>query len=326
MNTKKIQALTQSILGKSLALLKVGRGFNPLPPLFVQLLLTYRCNLQCPFCYQDRTKSDLLGEMTLEDAQKIEKNLRLVLKFRPQVHFFGGEPVYSRHFMPIFEFFAHKGYPLSITSNGLIIKYVREIVAADKRLDINLSLNTMDDKLAVALLDELKANDTRRRIKVNLNCPIHLENATSLVEKLDRFKDHPISTFVFQHTMFTKHSDSIPDAAVLESQLHELRMRKYKFPVLFNPAIKRGDIKKFYAPGAFPSRRANCFFSWFVLCILPTGDVIPCEEMDIVIGNLKTTELNKIWNNERFIKFREGLIKKGANYPLCYRCCHKIYY
>jgi len=325
MNNKKLQILSKSVLGRALSILGFFKGYDPLPPAYVALYLTYRCDLNCPFCYQDKSKITTFPDMTLEDAIIIENNIRKSLWFKPRVHFFGGEPTISASFLPIFKLFAGKGYSLSLTSNGHVGKYAQEILNTAGRVEINLSLNTMDFGKTHSVLEMFARDSGKKNVRINLNCPINRDNCGRLSEVVDEFKESHVESFVFQHPAFSQQYNIGLDPATIEKQVGEIGKRKYKFPVLFNPRIRARDIKSYYAEGPFPVSASKCFYSWVVLLIQPNGDIAPCEMISAALGNMKNASLKELWNSKEFVTFRKSLLERGADRPPCSRCCHKRY-
>ncbi|MFB0560339.1 MAG: SPASM domain-containing protein, partial [Candidatus Lokiarchaeia archaeon] len=77
---------------------------------------------------------------------------------------------------------------------------------------------------------------------------------------------------------------------------------------------------------SFPHNRNKCIAPWIAPFIQPNSDVIPCDGVDITMGNLKKESLKKIWNNEKYKRFRKNIQKCGISHPICKRCCHRQYY
>lgn len=120
--------------------------------------------------------------------------------------------------------------------------------------------------------------------------------------------------YLFNHEVET--------AALLES-LTRIRRRKWNFPHVFIPNLKReGDIVDYYrTPGNFFGY-GPCISPWFVAEVMPNGDVAPCRDYpDYITGNLMEHTLAEIWNGDRYRKFRCALKENGGTFPICSRCC-----
>ena len=99
---------------------RYGRALMPLRYFFE---LTYRCNLQCPYCYVgcDRNKDELT---TQEWFKVIEQ-----IPFYSFVTLVGGEPLLRKDFIPIMEKISQKtSGKFNVVSNGILIN--EEIIDA----------------------------------------------------------------------------------------------------------------------------------------------------------------------------------------------------
>lgn len=327
MNLKEFQIFAGRQAERVLSLATFFRGYNPLPPLFIELLLTYKCNLNCDFCYQAREKRKTFPDMNIEDCRTIERNIKESFKLKPRVHLFGGEPTVNDDFRAILNYFSDKGYRISITTNGIDIdKYIGSFLQAKGLKEINLSLNTMDFEKYLSLLNLFKEKVRQKKIFINLACPITGINQHNLIEIIKKFENSYAGCITFQHTTFTKNYETQLDSGRIAEQVREIKRNKYKISVLFLPDIEINDITSYYGNPSFPRAINKCIFSWIVLFIQPNGNIIPCDEMDIVMGNAKQESLRKVWNNSKFMAFRREIQKQGISYPICQRCCHRRYY
>lgn len=303
------------------------RGYSPVSPRFVELLLTYKCNLSCEFCYQAREKRETFPDMKIEDAKVIEENIRKSFYFKPRIHLFGGEPSVNKDFMKILRYFSNKGYKVSLTTNGVDIdKFIQGLAMTRNLVEINMSLNTENREKSLSTLQLFKTHQQKRKIRVNLACPINVMNQMSLVEIVRQFEDSYASCITFQHTTFSSHYKEDMDFEAIKNQIQEITRTPHKVPVLFLPNIKCRDIANYYSDSKFPYNKNKCIFPWFVLFIQPNSDVIPCDEVDVTIDNAKNNSLKDIWNNDNYRKFRQNIQRQGVSYPICKRCCHRQYY
>ncbi len=327
MNLKEQQNFINTRAGKLLDVVRLFGGYSPIPPLAVFMILTYRCNLSCPFCFQSRDRRSTHPDMTLEDIKLIEKNIRRSFWRKPRIHLFGGEPTINSDFFEIVRYLSGEGYRLSMTTNGVGLKdLVEPLVDSGARMEINMSLNTMNFEEQVSALDLFRDLDRDNRMYINLACPINTENQGSLIEIVERFQGSHARCITLQHAIFTKDRDPGIDPVLLKKQVTELKQGKLRKPVLFFPDIKIKDIEDYYLNPEFPLNRNKCVLPWLVLFIQPNGDVIACEEIEAVIGNAKNEKLNRIWNSKAQRKFRQNIQRNGISHPVCYRCCHRQYY
>lgn len=327
MNLKEQQNFINTRVGKVLDVVRWFGGYSPIPPVAAFLILTYRCNLNCSFCFQSRDRRSVYPDMKIEDIKLIEKNIRRSFRWKPRIHLFGGEPTINNDFLEIVRYLTGKGYRISMTTNGAGLReLVEPICAAGARIEINLSLNTMDFKEQLSALDLFEKHDQKNRIYLNLACPINRENQDSLIDIIKTYDESHARCITLQHSIFTENRVPDIDPVPLKKQVEEIRKYKFRKPVIFFPDIKTDDIEHYYSNPEFPFNRNKCVLPWLVLFIKPNGDVTVCEEIETVIGNARSDKLSGVWNSEKYREFRQNIQRKGVSHPVCYRCCHRQYY
>ncbi|MBF0594435.1 MAG: radical SAM protein [Candidatus Omnitrophica bacterium] len=328
MNNKIWQNLHNKFpgLGRLFHGLSVFKGHTPVSPRFILLFLTYKCNLNCPFCIQSREESAEHPDMTLDDARLIAANISRSFHSKPRIHLFGGEPTVNKDFLKILKLFSDSGFHLSLTTNGLKVKEIIKDLAACRGLkEINLSLNTLTFDSYLSTIQLLRKHFAGRKVAINLNCPVNASNQGLLAGIAARFRDSGADLVSFQHALFIEPGKNDLDAARIATQVEMINLSRKPIPVLFSPNILSRDIKSYYRDPAFPVVN-KCIVSWLGLFIHPDGDVFTCVGMDVKMGNAKKEELKGIWNSVRYKKFRHAVIKDGVSHPKCQRCCHRQYY
>ena len=323
---KKLQNLSSTKLRKVLHVCNLFNGRSPLYPRFVQLLLTYKCNANCSFCYQAAEKKNI-PDMTLNDAKAIEENMRKSFNFKPRIHLFGGEPTVNPDFAEILDFFSTSGYQVSMTTNGLnLLRYKKALVDAKGLREIHLSLNDMNHQRILSTLKELHAADTNNTLNITLNCPITEHNQHDLLEIVKIYENSEAKCLAFQHRAFIWYNGfAAMDHKAIRKQCDEIKSRNNKIEIIIRPHIASNQIEDYYTQKEFPFDKNKCYFSWFVLFIQPDGNIIPCDELDISMGNARTDSLKSIWNNAEYVKFRKKIIESGITHPICNRCDHRDY-
>jgi radical SAM protein with 4Fe4S-binding SPASM domain len=327
MNLKELQNFQNTGVGNILNVVRLFGGYSPIPPLAAFLILTYRCNLNCHFCFQSRERREAYPDMSIEDVRLIEENFRKSFFYKPRIHLFGGEPTINRDFPEIVKYLGGKGYRLSLTTNGVgIHDCIEPLLAVKARVEINMSINTMNFEEQLSALQLFEKHDVKKRIYVNIACPINRDNQHNLAEIIRKFENSYARCITLQHSIFIK--NRIPDLnpVQLKKQVEEIKRKRYRRPVMFFPDIKAKDIEEYYMNPDFPDNSNRCVLPWFLLIIQPNGDVLPCEEIEAVIGNAKRGKLSRIWNGREYREFRQKIQQNGLSHPACYRCCHRKYY
>jgi radical SAM protein with 4Fe4S-binding SPASM domain len=326
MNLKQIQNLPNTLLGKPLNLIRYFNGYSPLL-LDICLCITYKCNLNCDFCYQKRDKGTLFSDMTIEEATLIEQNIRKSFPLGRRIHIFGGEPTINIYFSEILKLFSYYNYKISFTCNDTNIVNFTDTISKLKNLcAINISLNHLHFKKTYDILELFKGISNRKSIFITLACPINATNQNKIIDIVKEFETLNLNCLCFQHTTLTEHYNKIINSQLILEQIKKLRLLRPKIPVIFLPNIRISDIKNYYDNKSFPLKKNKCLAPWFTSFVQPNGDVIPCDEVNIIMGNLKNDNLNNIWNNKKYRDFRKNIQRYGISHQICKRCCHRQYY
>lgn len=77
------------------------------------------------------------------------------------------------------------------------------------------------------------------------------------------------------------------------------------------------DIRNHYSDMGW-KYKSSCTYPWRNLRVAPDGAITPC--VGYVVGNVREQDIKRIWNNERFRKFRKCLYRHKL-FPGCIRCC-----
>lgn len=329
---------------KMLNLFQIIGGYS-LQPFFLLVHLTLACNLRCDNCYQlnDEFYSPLKNfNIKPDDFEKILKEARVFL-IKPQIHFFGGEPLLNPHFLGLLNLADQYGFKSSITTNGILLnKYAENILNSDLN-QINVSINNVKEKChsegnLPGIFDKIitaiwhlkqKSNKGPGKKIVNINCVISESNQNRLVDITKYFIDNniDIDVLAFQHPYFPSSSGPNINLNVLISQMKKIATLKANFEILTIPNIKFKDLAAFYSQKTNIFKN-NCIIPWLGLNIMPDlkatpgGGVLGCN---YVVGDLKRESLKTIWNNLAIREFRENIIKHNLPAP-CFRCCHRQYY
>ena len=111
------------------------------------------------------------------------------------------------------------------------------------------------------------------------------------------------------------------DAEYLTKEIERISSGGYGVPVSFYPNLAEREIREYYSNFEFaPESYANrCLSPWMVAYIFPDGSVRPCLSLNYAVGNIKQDSFRKIWNNERYVRFRH-IVKRERAFPVCTRC------
>lgn len=302
-----LENLPNTRLGKIANFIRYFNGYSP-QPFFISFIITYRCNLNCDFCYQKNYPKTAQLDFNIKDLMTIHKSMNYFIK--PNIHIFGGEPTMHQEFSDIVSFFEKNNYRLYMTTNGTRLNEFIDVLKNFKEINISLNSNNWEEIIESA--DKLK-----RQTKSRINLTYTLHSTDKIYKILKRFKNTKIDSLILLHLIFNNVNKTKNNFRLI-TYIDNQRIR-------FFPPIRKTDVKNYYTNLNFPKKN-KCLRPWFACVLLPNCDVIPCEQpKTILAGNLKEQKLSEIWNGKDFREFRVRIQKEGI-WRHCIRCCHRQYY
>ena len=331
-------------------------GGYALPPVNFNLLVTYRCNIKCNFCYlyENNTRENEEKEMSLNEIKKI---IDEISRFKPSIYITGGEPLLYRHITEVVKYIKEKGCYCGLFTNGLLLneKIAEELV--DSKLN-NICISLGGTKhvhenarnMPGSFEKAIKAIKLMKRItnekkssfpKIGLFCTISKENEGVLYDLLPIAKKLEADILTYKHLYFSRdnmikrHNEKFRryfgidaegisktgievgvDAAKVIEQMKKIN-KDQGIKKKFYPNFSLDEVFKYYSDCAYPLRK-RCFFPWFSASIKPNGDLSVCFH-NYVVGNLKNKSFRELWNNKKARHFRK-VIQKEKTFPACTRC------
>jgi MoaA/NifB/PqqE/SkfB family radical SAM enzyme len=324
-----------------------------LPPLFMVLELTYRCNLSCSFCYQ-RFPNEIESSRSGSELTHLEiRGLSDQMPSRSCFFFSGGEVLLRKDLPEILKTVSQR-HPCHIFTNGTLV--TPEI--ADQWVNLGITSvaisiegsEIVHDQMrgrgtflkaarAMRMLAEAKRRKGSRFPLLNLKTTITAENAGMLSDSVTVAEDcgADYCTFQILNNTTCLGAISIRDTfeclrppplfvdfpvAVLERELERINelSRKSRVRVRFLPEAPSKLILAHYS-NMLDIAKYTCVSPWTVMYISPTGLVYPC--LNYYIGNVQEQSLRQLWNNPRYRLFRARLLRNGL-FPDCRGCCDLI--
>jgi radical SAM protein with 4Fe4S-binding SPASM domain len=198
------------------------------------------------------------------------------------------------------------------------------------------------------LIRDLKKESGLNKPVINISSTIFETNYKRLDELISIAEELMASTITFHHLiflskeMYNHHNkifkgyygmvcndwkgfvrDSLPDIDVelLIRKKEEIEKRDSKVKIAFYPNFTNEEIRRYYTEFDFTSSSygKRCISPWMVSYIFPDGTVRPCQSLNFSPGNVRDEPFRKIWNNEKYMRFRK-ITKKEKRYPACTRC------
>ena len=316
------------------------------------LELTYRCNLQCPYCYvgNDRNKQ----ELTLEEWKKVIDEI----PFYGIVTLVGGEPLIRKDFIDIFAYVSKKVWNKThVVSNGILLN--DEIIKAfikHKLLLLSVSLDGYGEKhdknrgkegifdKIISNLDNLKSQKPKQMVDIKT---IVLENNLDDLVKLYKLCEEMNFEFlsisflrnnnwkqnsILQESFIPEFNENYPikpyfDMEHFKEVYREIESLKGKTKLRFSPKFEYSknpleSIEKFFQVSEnepINNIYLPCTYPFNNMMINPEGFVYPCLSMKI--GNVKDRSLKELFNDPRYCCFRKNLKANGGTFGACQLCC-----
>ncbi|HTE18116.1 MAG TPA: radical SAM protein [Armatimonadota bacterium] len=325
-----------------------------LPPRFVTLKPTLRCNLRCDFC-RFGANGEVFGKRDWMEIEDWKRVIDEIAPFGPYLCLTGGEPTLYPHLAELIAHIKSRGLRCVLTTNGTLLEQRAEalmeappdamILSLDGPEEIHDSVRKVSGAYERALrgtqrLAALRKGESAPYLIVNAAITGHTyESALRMVEVAREFGAFALN---FQHFWFmtrpmvethnARWGDCFPldfdriggtatdgvDTDRLYNTIHELKRGDFGLPITFYPELDREEMRTYYGePEAFTHRTTpSC--AWISTDILPNGDVSPCFEL--VCGNVLRQSFTAIWNSDSFRHHRRRLTSAGP-YPVCARCC-----
>ncbi len=327
-----------------------GKALMPLRYFFE---LTYRCNLQCPYCYvgNERTKE----ELTIEEWFKIIDQI----PWYSFVTLVGGEPLIRKDFVDILMKTSKKTMgKLNVVSNGILIN--DEIIDAfikSKMMLLSVSLdgygknhdkNRAKDGIFEKIISNFeKMNLRSKRPMIDIKTIVLNNNLDDLV-KLYKMCDE--MKFNFLSISFLRNNNLKQNSVLFDSFVPEFNMN-YPIERYFDlehfkevykeleSLSKRSNVRIRFSPkfeyNKDPLKKIEEFFNttsdkpvseiyepckypFSNMMINPCGDVYPCLSQKI--GNVKNKSLIEVFNMPHYRCFRKNL-KAAKVFGACQMCC-----
>jgi radical SAM protein with 4Fe4S-binding SPASM domain len=332
---------------------RLGLG-RALPPLFVQIEVTHRCNAGCSFCYQN-DKLGTADQLTLDEIKGIIDQLPVwsVLSFT------GGEPFTRGDFAEALEYGLHKRKCTILTNGSLVTDSHIEMMVRNGLTLMAVSLDGLGDThdgirrfsglfdKAVATIERVqqKKRELNTRFPlIDIKTVILKENLAQLPELLD-LADRLSADFITYSiprsmdnlysppyrddlAQICRSQPSTPtldpdDLELLLQQISRIRRYSGKTRIRFYPAnmLDERVLDKFYRQELTLDNFQECLLPWSRMSISPHGDVYPC--LSYRVGNVRNETLSQIWNGGRFRAFRKSLDREKLS-GFCLTCCNSV--
>ncbi len=299
----------------------VSRATEENIPLEVVLELTHHCNYRCQHCYiPDFNAPDLLTtQRVMELLDELADMGTLYLVFT------GGEFLLRKDWIDIARRARQLGFSLAVLTNGALIDETIADQLAEVHAYVEISFYANDREVFEEITQKRGSFDAtlrgielvrQRGLRLELNIPIMTLNRESYQGALDFAKEIGAVGSSFAKILSKKDGDPEPIT---------MRLPDEALPEVFanSPdlgcAVEKGDPDDDTGPlCAAGVRYAN---------ITSSGDVLACNIMPVVAGNILTSSFREVWENAPFFKTLRRISRADLGgcsqcdkYAYCGRC------
>lgn len=281
-------------------------------PLSVHFELTYRCNLRCSHCYlsRDDTREELSTKEVERTLDELAEAGCLFLTFT------GGEILLRQDIFEILRTAKSKGFALALFTNGTLIDpETADLIQSLSPLRVELSIygadsDTHDGVTGVRGSFNRSVSAARlvreRGIKVVLKCPLMKENVTKYGGVVELSKSLGANC-KFDPIITPKNDGS------REPLSHRLGGEE-----LLEPIRELGLYPRAPRPINENGRELLCDAGVTTCSISPYGDVYPCVQLPMLLGNLREESFREIWRNSTVLSELKAL--KNSDLASCQVC------
>lgn len=315
-------------------------------PLYIDLDITERCNLQCPGC---RYHSPLLPESTTQKSPPGDMDYDMILRVFNEIDSMNtkeiillgaGEPMLHKRFIDIVREGKVRRFKITILTNGTLLtsQIAQELVASGlDQIKVSLWAPTAEDYekihsgTATFWFDRIVSGLQQvQRIKIKkgsqvplvmIHCPLYQDN----VEKLEEMVDRAIGCGVDGLSIAPVYGsfDAARSLLLDSRQLVELSQLIGNVAKKLNQAGIRHNMAELRTRlqfGKAPWQTMPCYVGLYHAKIRTDGKVYPCCRCNIVMGDLKKNTFQEIWNSETYQLFRQHALNAEIQTPFAAQC------
>lgn len=300
--------------------------FNGKPQLTnLHIEITSKCNERCIHCYiPHENKVSYIEPDLFYDVLKQCKEMRLL-----HLTLSGGEPMLHKNFCDFLRKCNEYNFSVNVLTNLTLLN--DEIIKEMKMnplLGVQVSLYSMEshihdeitqikgsfEKTKNAIL-KLVEND----IPLQISCPIMKQNKNCYNDVVKWAEKHMIhvgadSVIIARYNHTTQNLSCRLSINEIQELINDKVANDAKYLEQIETAAEN---KRNVIPDDFV-----CSVCRSTICIADNGNVYPCAGwQDYIVGNVKETSLNDIWDNSEKVQYLRSLRKK--DFPKCIQCTDK---
>lgn len=301
-------------------------------PIQLIFFITGKCNLRCKHCFYADNLNQAKEELTLEQISKISKSMGPLL----WLALTGGEPFLRKDISEIARIFYKNNRPsiISITTNGMLTKSIEQEVPkicqniGKANLFVYVSIDGFEkthndirgnDKSFSSALESIETVKKLKKKHKNLNIA-----TVTTISSVNQDEIIELAYFIRDKIRPDNMTINMIRGKPKSTPLGNVDLKKYnEFIDIRESAKKEGKLKMNFG-NMIISKKENlqkeiiseiftknhyvlpCQAGRISAVICETGDVYPCELLDMKMGNLHDADYNfrKIWKSKASKKIR----------------------
>jgi pyrroloquinoline quinone biosynthesis protein E len=284
-------------------------------PLSLLCELTYRCNLQCPYCYNPLALQAYRDELTTQDWERVLREAAQLGVV--QAHFSGGEPTLRNDLATLVGVAADLEIYTNLITQGTFLDdaLLERLIAAGLdhvQISIQAPEAELADRIAGAVVHERKADAIRRVLKrevaLTLNCVLHRLNHDSIEATIDYARRAGIRRLELANVQF--YGWAYRNRGALMPTLEQVRHAEEVLAAARERL--RGELEIVYVrPDYFDDFPKPCMNGWGsqFLTVTPNGYALPCPAASgittMTFENVRERALGEIWRDSpSFTRYR----------------------
>lgn len=279
-------------------------------PYRMDLALTYRCNINCSHCYNQRRES---AELNTIDWKKIIKTLWG--NGIPHVDFTGGEPTLREDLLELIEYAEDLGIITGLLTNGVRLAD-EKFVASLKTAGLDYVQITLESQLE-EVHNRMVQSDTFQKtvqgiknavahsIHVITNSTITTANHAHMEGLVPFLKSLGVRSFAVNSIIKagkSRHQNDGLSEKELLPMLNRLRQLAEQEEMKFIWYTPTQYCR--LNPVEFDLGIKQCTAGKYNLAIEPDGTVIPCQSFFRPLGNILNDPFEKIYNHDFLVSLR----------------------
>jgi len=321
-------------------------------PLFVDVDVTERCNLQCIGCMYHSPLLDHSGQgqrdIPLKMLEKLSSELR-GMGTRSIILQGAGEPLLHPDIAEIIATFKDAGFAVKLLTNGTLLnrKNAQKLIKAGLNvLQVSLwattpehyraqypgtSLDTFELVIEnLRLFSIIKAESVRTTPLLLVHYPINANNYQSIDRLIDLAQSAKCSGVSFAPWYAAGASvDQFSLSTAQERDVVQSLGRAKRRAESLNIHHNLNQVLSRYRIGKAIWESCPCYIAWFHARIRVNGDVDPCGRCKLSLGSLQEWSFPQLWNESEIRAFRrsamtlEGVTGLRAQCDCTY-CCFAV--